>query len=201
MVSAARATAPAVICITSLAPAGTVAASAVNSWMKSEPVMSAICAAEQFLFLAMASARCRLVMMIRVLQIWHPGQAVPGGGGWRAVETPHLPSSVSPTWHSAGMPRKKRSCIPIPVQSRTPTRANRARVTDPKQSNVADEGGDDVEQEEDGGRLERTALSVGNIMDVCTHPFDTTHTGRVVVRVRVAVLIGRAEDLKEQAHG
>jgi hypothetical protein len=99
------------------------------------------------------------------------------------------------------MPRKKRSCIPMPVQSRTPTRANRARVTDPKQSNVADEGGDDVEQEEDGGRLERTALSVGNIMDVCTHPFDTTQTGWVVVRVRVAVLVGRAEDLKEQAHG
>ena len=89
----------------------------------------------------------------------------------------------------------------MPVQSSTPTRANRARVTDPKQSNVADEGGDDVEQKEDGGRRERTAVTVGKIMDVAMHPFDTTQTGRVGVRVRLAVLVVRAEDLKEPERG
>jgi hypothetical protein len=99
-----------------------------------------------------------------------------------------------------GDAEEKEELHPMPVQC-TPTRANRARVTDPKQSNVADEGGDDVEQEEDGGRRERSALSVGNIMDVAMHPFDTTQTGRVGVRVRLAVLVGRAEDLKEPERG
>jgi hypothetical protein len=173
--------------------------SAETSWMKRQPVMSAMSASQQFLFLARPSARCRLVTMIRGLQ------GSPGCGRGPAAERgtrgawsrPHTCHRRSPARALRVGCRGRRGAARTCQGSRELGRErNESGDTDLKQKNVVDEGGEDVEHEEDVALRERAASPVGNRLDVIVHAFDEWQVGRVGRR-----LVLRAEDLKEPARG